>query len=215
MVLPSKDFLLTGTMVTWPGLRSTLTRPLIGSDTLVRPLVPKPPERPIPAVSSTGPPMMPQPIWYPASSDPPASLVLPAPETAPIKLPPTMYSRDDSAVVRGATGNRDSFFPATVTVQPSGVIKFPGSAEAIAPSGPGGTSLATGCAGAGAGAGFGSSGSANARGAVSARAQTVVSETRLFSMGDRASQVRLSGMGAVPTNDWVALCRNGKGTDNS
>ena len=52
-------------------------------------------------------------------------------------------------------------------------------------------------------------------GAVSASAQTVVSETRLFSMGDRASQVRLSDMGAVPTNDWVALCRNGKGTENS
>src|SRR5882757_8452012 len=102
--------------------------------------------------------MIPQPMRYPASRVPPASVESP-PATDPVKVPPTRYSRDVIAVVSGATGNRDSFLPDTVNFNPSGAARKPGAADAIAPVSGAGALSATGT-GAGAGAGAGSSGSA-------------------------------------------------------
>ena len=73
----------------------------------MRPSVSDEPEVPIPAwpISLTWSSSMPQPIWYPASSVPPVKVVEPPPVTVPANVPPTRYSRDDTAVVSGATGN--------------------------------------------------------------------------------------------------------------
>src|ERR1044072_1238619 len=65
---------------------------------------------------------MPQPIWNPVSSVPPPSVVEPSPFTEPVNVAPTRYSRDDTAVVSGATGNCDSSAAVTVSAQPSGVL---------------------------------------------------------------------------------------------
>ena len=43
-----------------------------------------------------------------------------------MKVPPTRYSRDETAVVRGATGSCVSLVAATVRIQPSGVVTTPG-----------------------------------------------------------------------------------------
>src|ERR1700732_3467190 len=105
---------------------------------------------------------IPQPIWYPASSVPPESFVLPPPVTAPVHVPSTRYYRDESAPGSGATGSMDSFCPVTFKVQPSGVFKTPGGPEGTGPLGPpggGGAESAAGTTGAGSG------GSANASGA--------------------------------------------------
>ena len=58
-----------------------------------------------PGLISVSSEMMPQPICSPASIDPPVSLVLPPPVILPVKVPATRYSRDEIAVVSGATGS--------------------------------------------------------------------------------------------------------------
>jgi hypothetical protein len=63
-------------------------------------------------------------------------------------VPSTRYSREDSAVVNGATGSIDSLLPVTLSVQPSGVFKTPGGDDGIGPFG--GSETGTG-AGAGSG----------------------------------------------------------------
>ena len=94
-------------------------------------------------IRRTCPSSMPQPIWYPASSVPPLSVVLPLPVTVPVNVPPTRYSREETAVVSGATGSWVSLLATTVSVQPSGLVTTPGSADATTPlSGGGPTSPA-------------------------------------------------------------------------
>ncbi|BBZ30796.1 hypothetical protein MMAD_50910 [Mycolicibacterium madagascariense] len=85
---------------------------------------------------------------------PPESLVLPDPVTVPVNVPPTRYSREDNAVVNGATGNSVSLVAATVNTHPSGVVTTPGGEDATTPSsgggGPGsaaGTTAGSGSAG--------------------------------------------------------------------
>ncbi len=80
----------------------------------------------------------------------------------PVKVPATRYSRDETAVVSGATGSWVSLLPTTSICQPSGVSRIPGGPEGTAPSGGSGLVTFTGAAGSGGGGG----GSANARGAV-------------------------------------------------
>src|ERR1700736_5385479 len=96
----------------------------------------------------------PQPIWYPASSDPP----LTEPVTLPRKVPPTSQSRDDSAVVSGATGNWVSSFAEMVSVRPSWVCAMPGTSDPTTPVSGGGPASGAGTGGGG--------GSARASGAV-------------------------------------------------
>src|ERR1700732_3976308 len=96
---------------------------------------------------------MPQPILYPASSDPPFT----EPVTFPVKVPPTSQSRDDSAVVSGATGNWVSSFPATVNDLAFWVCAMPGTSDPTTPVSGGGPASAAVCAAPGApGVGFGS-----------------------------------------------------------
>ena len=83
---------------------------------------------------------MPQPICSPASSEPPASLVLPPPVIVPVNVPEIRYSRDEMAVVSGATGSWVSLEPTTLRCQPSGVSRIPGAAEGTAPVSTGGGS---------------------------------------------------------------------------
>src|ERR1700712_4968844 len=113
-------------------------------------------------MSRTWPSSIPQPIWYPASSVPPVSVVLPPPVTVPENVPPTRYSREDSAVVSGATGSSVSLVAATVSTHPSGVVTTPGSEEPTIPLSGGGPGSS---AGATAGSMPGSPGSASAMGA--------------------------------------------------
>src|SRR6185312_10917493 len=136
--VPLNDFLSTDTMFTVPGLRSTFTCPervpeSVGMIPAVSPGV-------MPAVpmSSTSSARIPQPIWYPASSVPPVSFVLPPPVTLPVNVPSTRYSRDAIDPVSGATGSIDSFCPWTVKVHPSGVFNEPGAADGTGPWGPAG-----------------------------------------------------------------------------
>src|ERR1700712_4398589 len=113
-----------------------------------------------PGLISSSSETMPQPICTPASMDPPASFVEPEPDTLPVKVPLTRYSRDEIAVVSGATGSWLSLDPDTVTVQPSGVTRTPGGADGTAPASGGGPGTPTGWT-----AGSGGGGSARARGA--------------------------------------------------
>ena len=115
-----------------------------------------------PGLISVSSEMMPQPICSPASNDPPVSLVEPSPVIFPVKVPATRYSRDEIAVVSGATGSWVSLLPTTSRCQPSGVSRTPGGPDGTPPSGGSGLVTFTGAAGSGGGGG----GSANARGAV-------------------------------------------------
>ena len=137
----------------------------------------------------------PQPIWYPASSDPPFT----EPVMFPVNVPPTIQSRDDSAVVSGATGNWVSSFAATVNVRPSWVCAMPGTSDATTPVSGGGPGSAAGATGPGSG------GSAMASGAVpnGASMQTAAKVAKRFNM----SRWRLSSCesptgstGSVPWN---------------
>src|SRR4029077_15559439 len=102
---------------------------------------------------------MPHPIWYPASRTPPLRDVLPLPVTVPVNVPPTRYSREEVAVVSGATGSCVSLVAATVSTQPSGLVTMPGSAEATTPLSGGGPGSPAGSIG----------GSADAAGAEAAK----------------------------------------------
>ena len=61
-----------------------------------------------------------------------------------MNVPPTRYSREDTAVVRGATGSWVSLLAATVSTHPSGVVTTPGSAEATTPLSGGGPGSSAG-----------------------------------------------------------------------
>src|SRR5882757_10790346 len=113
-----------------------------------------------PGLISVSSEMMPQPICSPASIDPPVNLVLPPPVIFPVKVPAIRYSRDEIAVVNGATGSCVSLAPVTSRCQPSGVSRAPGGADGTAPSGGSGLVAFTGTT-----AGTGGGGSASARGA--------------------------------------------------
>src|ERR1700754_3381644 len=108
---PLNDFLSTGTMLTVPGLRPILIWPLSRVPPYwfvpPRPGIARVGVRPTAPCNSTGPATTPQRFWYPASRVPPPSLVLPPPLIVPLKVPSTRYSRDDSAVVSGATASID------------------------------------------------------------------------------------------------------------
>ena len=52
-----------------------------------------------------------------------------------VNVPATRYSRDEIAVVSGATGSCVSFSPTTSRCQPSGVSRTPGGPDGTAPSG--------------------------------------------------------------------------------
>src|SRR4029079_6673682 len=107
-----------------------------------------------PGLISVSSEMLPQPICSPASIEPPVSFVLPPPVIFPVKVPAIRYSRDEIAVVRGATGSWVSLAPPTSRCQPSGVSRIPGGPDGTAPSGGSGfVGFATGVAGSGAGGG--------------------------------------------------------------
>src|SRR4051812_26357011 len=135
-----------------------------------------------PGLISSSSEMMPQPICSPASMVPPVSFVLPPPVILPVKVPAIRYSRDEIAVVNGATGNCVSLAPTTSRCQPSGVSSTPGAAEGTAPSGGSGLVASTGTT-AGSGAG-GGGGSATARGAVPTgiAMQTVANTAKRFNI---------------------------------
>src|SRR3954469_24633068 len=117
-----------------------------------------------PGLTSTSSEMMPQPICSPASIDPPVSLVLPPPVILPVNVPAIRYSRDEIAVVSGATGSCVSLAPTTSRCQPSGVSSTPGGADGTAPSGGSGFVALTGTAGSAGGGGGGGGGGATAGG---------------------------------------------------
>ena len=97
-----------------------------------------------PGLISVSSEMMPQPICSPASIDPPVSLVLPPPVILPVKVPAIRYSREEIAVVNGATGSWVSLAPTTSRCQPSGVSRTPGGPDGTAPSGGSGLVAFTG-----------------------------------------------------------------------
>ena len=132
-----------------------------------------------PGLISVSSEMMPQPICSPASNDPPVSLVLPPPVIFPVNVPAIRYSRDEIAVVSGATGSCVSLLPTTSRCQPSGVSRIPGGPEGTAPSGGSGLVAFTGTAGSG-----GGGGSASARGAAASgiATQTDASMAKRFNM---------------------------------
>src|ERR1700750_978188 len=81
---------------------------------------------------------------------PPGESPSEGPDSLPLYVPPTVYSRDDSAVVSGALANCVSSFADRVSVQPSGVWSVCGGGDTTRPSStgaasPAGTSAATGC----------------------------------------------------------------------
>src|SRR5882757_4486005 len=139
-----------------------------------------------PGLISSSSEMIPQPICSPASSVPPVSLVLPLPLTVPVNVPATRYSRDEMAVVKGATGSWVSLLPTTERFQPSGVFNTPAGADGTAPSGGSGALTGT-MAGSG-------GGSASAKGALPtvSNVETAASVARRFNMvGWRLSWVRI------------------------
>src|SRR5690606_34708560 len=81
--------------------------------------------------------LIPQPIWYPTSRVPPASPLVPDPFTLPVNVAATRYSRDDRAVVSGATATWYSSRAATVSSHPSGVRTVPAGPDGTAPAGGG------------------------------------------------------------------------------
>src|SRR4029450_6360537 len=163
VVVPLNFFLSMATVVTVPGSRYTLPwrltpKPKTGS--LPANGIPMPGVMLAPGLISVSSEMMPPPICSPASNEPPVSFVLPPPVILPVKVPATRYSRDEIAVVSGATGSCVSLLPTTSRCQPSGVSRTPGGADGTAPSGGSGLVAFTGTAGSG-----GGGGSACARGA--------------------------------------------------
>src|SRR3954451_7630240 len=168
-----------------------------------------------PGLISTSSEMMPQPICSPASNDPPVSLVLPPPVIFPVNVPATRYSRDEIAVVSGATGSCVSLLPATSTCQPSGVSRIPGGPDGTAPSGGSGLVALTGTAGSG-----GGGGSACPRGAAATgiATQTDTSMANGFNIVVLAplvgSESRRSN-GSVATEHLMVGLPNGERTANS
>src|SRR3954447_22346334 len=195
--LPLNDFLSMATDVTVPGFRYTLHCRLRPKPPVALPVngIAMPGLKLAPGLISVSSEMMPQPICSPASIVPPVSLVLPPPVTVPVKVPATRYSRDEMAVVNGATGSCVSLLPTTERCQPSGVSSTPGGADGTAPSGGSGLVSPTGCT-----AGSGGGGSANARGAVPTgiAMQTAASMAKRFNMVVMAPLV--VGIQADPTN---------------
>src|SRR5262249_49697329 len=61
-------------------------------------------------------------------------------------VPLARYSRDETAVVNGATGTCDSSFAPRAKIQPSGVLRVAGSAEGTCPSSGGDAAAAAGSA---------------------------------------------------------------------
>src|SRR6478752_1997720 len=162
--LPLNDFLSMATDVTVPGFRYTLPCRLRPKPPVALPVngIAMPGVKLAPGLISVSSEMMPQPICSPASIEPPVSFVLPPPVILPVKVPATRYSRDEMAVVNGATGSWVSLLPTTSRCQPSGVSRTPGGADGTAPSGGRGlVASATGCTAGSGGAG----GSAMATGA--------------------------------------------------
>src|SRR6476620_2036950 len=161
--VPLNDFLSIATVVTVPGFRYTLpcrVGPIPPAVALVNGML-MPRLTAKPGLISVSSEMMPQPICSPASIDPPVSLVLPPPVILPVKVPATRYSREEIAVVNGATGSWVSLAPTTSRCQPSGVSRTPGGPDGTPPSGGSGLVAFTGTAGSG-----GGGGSASARGAM-------------------------------------------------
>src|SRR5882757_8651787 len=152
-----------------------------------------------PGLISVSSEMMPQPICSPASIDPPVSLVLPPPVILPVKVPAIRYSRDEIAVVNGATGSCVSLAPLTSRCHPSGVSRTPGGADGTAPSGGSGLVALMGTT---AGSG-GGGGSASARGATptGSAMQTVANMAKRFNMVLRAPLV---GRNPSGSNESVA-----------
>src|SRR4029077_2741910 len=159
--VPLNDFLSMATVVTVPGFRYTLPwREMPGPAVALVNGMLMPGLMLAPGLISVSSEMMPQPICSPASIDPPLSFVLPPPVILPMNVPATRYSRDETAVVSGATGSCVSLLPTTSRCQPSGVSRIPGGPDGTAPSGGSGLVAFTGTAGSG-----GGGGSACARGA--------------------------------------------------
>src|SRR5882757_6002315 len=162
-------FLSTVTVDTVPGFGWISMVPDSGNDSAgakTGPVAGKlrpPTETPAWPIRRTCPSSMPQPIWYPASNVPPLSDVFPPPVTVPVNVPPTRYSRDETAVVSGATGNWVSSFATTVSVHPSGLVTMPGSADGTTPLSGGGPGSSAGSIG----------GSADARGEVAAKVRAM------------------------------------------
>src|SRR6201999_1272266 len=150
-----------------------------------------------------------------ASIDPPVSLVLPPPVILPVKVPATRYSRDEIAVVSGATGSWVSLAPTTSRCQPSGVSRTPGGPDGTAPSGGSGLVTFTGTAGSG-----GGGGSACARGAPTTgiATQTDASMAKRFNMVVLAPLVvgiqRICN-GSVAREPLMMGLRNGEHTGNN
>ena len=71
-------------------------------------------------------------------------MVLPPPVTVPVNVPPTRYSREDTAVVSGAIGSWVSSLAATVSTHPSGLVTTAGSLEATTPVSGGGPGSSAG-----------------------------------------------------------------------
>src|SRR5689334_10905132 len=153
--VPLNFFLSIATVVTVPGFRYTLpsrATPNAPVALLLNGMV-------IPGVKlamgliSTSSEMIPQPICSPASRVPPASFVDPPPLIFPVNVPAIRYSREDTAVVRGATGSWVSLLPTTSRCHPSGVSRIPAGPDGTSPSGGRGLVAFTGAAGSGRGGG--------------------------------------------------------------
>src|SRR3954469_22458624 len=198
--LPLNDFLSMATDVTVPGFRYTLPCKLRPKPPVALPVngIAMPGVKLAPGLISVSSEMMPQPICSPASIEPPVSLVLPLPVILPVKVPATRYSREEMAVVSGATGSCVSLLPTTSRCQPSGVSRIPGGAEGTAPSG--GSGLVTGTTAGSGGAG----GSANARGAVpTGTSMQAASAAKRFNMGVKTPLVGRNPKGIQ------RICRDG------
>src|SRR4051795_3668193 len=215
--LPLNDFLSMATDVTVPGFRYTLPCRLRPKPPVALPVngIGMPGVKLAPGLISVSSEMMPQPICSPASIEPPVSLVLPLPVILPVKVPATRYSRDEMAVVNGATGSCVSLLPTTSRCQPSGVSRTPGGADGTAPSGGSGLVALTGTAGSG-----GGGGSACPRGAAATgiATQTDASMAKRFNIVVLAplvgSESRRSN-GSVATEHLMVGLPNGERTANS
>src|SRR5690348_3681212 len=183
--VPLNDFLSTATVVTVPGLRYTLpwrltpnVEPALVNGTAIEGV------KLAPGLTSVSSEMMPQPICSPASIEPPANLVFPLPVIFPVNVPATRYSRDEIAVVNGATGSWVSSAPTTSRCQPSGVSRTPGGPEGTRPSGGSGLVGSIGATAGSAGGG----GSATARGA----AATGIATHAVASMAKRLNMAAIA-----------------------
>src|SRR5271169_5928369 len=136
---PLNSFLTTGITSASPGLSPTLSTPLTGVETSGKIPVGKPvngPVRPMPGVMPVLPAIVtpldvlisiPQPISKPTSSSPRGCS---GPRSEPTNIPLDRYSRDEIAVVNGATGTCVSSLAPSPRVQPSGVLRIEGGFEA-------------------------------------------------------------------------------------